>query len=135
MVLTNATITIYNRKYDKPTGFDIWNRTVIRGVHLYVNHKVALGDSGVKSADLYKIRIPEEVENAEWYLSPEEYVSCSDPSGYWTIQNEDHIVIGECVQDIVKPSDLKNMSQRHCKVTSWLDNRFGGLPHWKIEGE
>ena len=128
-------ITIYNRQCDKQSGFDTWHRTVIRGVHLYVNHKVALGDGGVNNADLYKIRIPEDAENTDLYLPPDKYVLCPDPGNHWTIQNEDHIVIGECLQDIEKPSDLKKVSQRHCKITSWSDNRFGGLPHWKIEGE
>ena len=73
MVLTNATITIYNRKYDKPTGFDVWNRTVIHGVHVYINHKAQLMESGLKSADIYKIRIPTNVENVDQYLPPEEY--------------------------------------------------------------
>ena len=57
-MLTNADITIYNRKFDKKTGFDLWNRTVIRDVHVYVDHKVSVGDTGLNSADVYKIRIP-----------------------------------------------------------------------------
>ena len=28
-MLTNADITIYNRKFDKKTGFDLWNRTCL----------------------------------------------------------------------------------------------------------
>ena len=53
MMLANATITIYNRKAGSKTTFDTWNRTVIRGVHVYVDHKVSAGDSGLNSAEVY----------------------------------------------------------------------------------
>ena len=68
MMLANATITIYNRKAGSKTTFDTWNRTVIRGVHVYVDHKVSAGDSGLNSAEVYKIRIPTDVENADQYF-------------------------------------------------------------------
>lgn len=134
MVLTNAMITIYNRKYDKTTGFDTWNRTVIHGVHVYINHKAQLMESGLKSADIYKIRIPTDVENVDQYLPPEEYAKMDNPGDYWTIQNDDHIVLGDCDKEIEKPADLSDIRLRHCKVLSWSDNRFGGLPHWRIGG-
>lgn len=35
----------------------------------------------------------------------------------------------------IAAADLKDVRLRHCKVLSWSDNRFGGLPHWRIEGE
>ena len=72
-MLTNATITVYNRGYDPLTRFDTWHRTVIENVHVYVNHKASVGDSGLNSAEVYKIRIPADVENADQYLPPEEY--------------------------------------------------------------
>ena len=76
-MLTNADITIYNHIYDKATRLDEWRRTVIHGVHFYVDNKVSVGDS----------------------------------------------------------ADLSKAHRQHCKITSWSDNRFGGLPHWRIGGE
>mgnify|MGYP000064864605 FL=1 len=134
-MLTNATITVYNHKYDLLTHFDTWHRTVIENVHIYVNHKASAGDSGLNSAEVYKIRIPTDVENADQYLPPEEYAKLEDPEEHWTIQTDDQIVLGEYAQEIERPADLKDVRLRHCKVLSWSDNRFGGLPHWKIEGE
>ena len=133
-MLTNADITIYNRKFDKKTSFDLWNRTVIRDVHVYVDHKASVGDSGLNSAEVYKIRIPTDVENADQYLPPEEFVKKDNPGNYWTIQIDDHIVLEECTKEIEKPADLKDVRLRHCKVLSWSDNRFRGLPHWRIGG-
>ncbi len=133
-MLTNATITIYNRIPGKKNTFDTWHRTVIRDVHVYVDHKASVGDSGLNSAEVYKIRIPTDVENADQYLPPEEYRELSSPAGYWTIQIDDRIVLGECDKEIEKPADLTDVRLRHCKVLSWSDNRFGGLPHWRIGG-
>ena len=133
-MLTNATITIYNRKPGNKNTFDTWHRTVIRDVHVYVDHKASVGDSGLNSAEVYKIRIPTDVENADQYLPPEEFAKKDNPGDYWTIQIDDHIVLEECTKEIEKPADLKDVRLRHCKVLSWSDNRFGGLPHWRIGG-
>lgn len=97
-MLTNADITIYNRKFDKKTGFDLWNRTVIRDVHVYVDHKVSVGDTGLNSADVYKIRIPDNVGNADLYLPPEEYAALENPSGHWTILITIEIVLKSSLQ-------------------------------------
>ena len=91
--------------------------------------------SGLNSAEVYKIRIPADIENANQYLPPEEYAKLKDPEEHWTIQTDDQIVLGEYDQEIERPADLKDVRLRHCKVLSWSDNRFGGLPHWRIEGE
>lgn len=133
-MLTNATITIYNRIPGKKNTCDTWHRTVIRDVHVYVDHKASVGDSGLNSAEVYKIRIPTDVENADQYLPPEEFVKKDNPGNYWTIQIDDHIVLEECIKEIEKPADLKDVRLRHCKVLSWSDNRFRGLPHWRIGG-
>ena len=133
-MLTNATITIYNRIPGKKNTFDTWHRTVIRDVHVYVDHKASVVDSGLNSAEEYKIRIPTDVENADQYLPQEEYVKKDNPGDCWTIQIDDHIVLGESDNEIEKPADLTDVRLRHCKVLSWSDNRFGGLPHWRIGG-
>lgn len=134
-MIANADITIYNRKYNKETRLDDWQRTVIRGVHFYVNNKVSLVESGLKSADVFKIRIPEDAEFDKEYLSEDEYARAEDVSYAWTLQNDDYVVRGECELEIEKPSDLKELHKQYCKITSWSDNRFGGLPHWRIGGE
>lgn len=132
---TNADITLYNRKYNKNTRLDGWQRTVIYGVHFYVDNKVSVGDGGLNSADVYKIRIPEDAECNREYISEDKYASLEDTSKHWTIQEDDIIVRGVCDINIEKPADLKVLHKKYCKVTSWADNRFGGLPHWRIGGE
>lgn len=133
-MITNAHITIYNRKYNKETRLDSWHRTIIKGVYFYVDNKVSAGDGGLNSADVYKIRIPEDAKCAKTYISEDEYEN-ADESFYWTLREDDLVVRGICDVDIQKPADLKTLRKRYCKITSWSDNRFGGLPHWRIGGE
>lgn len=134
-MITNADITIYNHKYNKETRLDDWNKTIIQGVHFYVDNKVALDENGVKSADIFKIRIPSNSFCEKTYLPEDEYTSVSDVSSYWTLQDGDYVVRGKCDMDIAKPADLKKIHKQCCKVVSWSDNRFGSTPHWRIGGE
>lgn len=129
---TNADITIYNRKFQKDTRLDEWYRTVIRGVYFYVDNKVSVGDNGLNSADVYKIRIPEDAKCESVYIPEHEYANMVNPKGYWTLQEGDYIVNGACVMDISKPADLEGL--RKCKILSWSDNRHGRLPHWRVGG-
>lgn len=133
-MITNSDITVYNRISGDSTHYDTWNRTVLHGVHVHVDHKTAITDNGLKSAEVYKIRIPADIPEAGQYLPPDQFACCGG-HGYWTIQNDDQIVLGECQIEIERPADLKAVFQKHCKVTSWSDNRFGTTPHWRIGGE
>lgn len=133
-MITNGDITVYNRISGDSTHYDTWIRTVLHGVHVHVDHKTAVTDNGLKSAEVYKIRIPANIPEAGQYLPPDQFACCGG-YGYWTIQNDDQIVLGECQIAIERPADLKAVFQKHCKVTSWSDNRFGATPHWRIGGE
>lgn len=135
-MITNADITLYNHYYDKSTRLDKWKKTVIRGVHFYVDHKVSVGDNGLNSADIYKIRIPVDADIQGEYLSEDDWIARGENvMGRWTLQSDDIVVLGECDMNIDRPAQLKEAGRRYCKVTSWSDNRFGGLPHWRIGGE
>lgn len=133
-MLTNADITLYNHKTDKKTRLDEWHRTVFKGVHFYVDNKVSVGDKGLNSADSYKIRIPEDVDCEKAYIPENEFLSAEGVPDGWTLQEDDIIVRGICEIEIEKPADLKNQGVRYCKIVSWSDNRFGGLPHWRVGG-
>lgn len=135
-MITNADITIYNRYYDKNTRLDKWHRTIIHGVHFYADHKVSVGDNGLNSADVYKIRIPVDADFLDEYVPEDDWTSRGcDILGKWTLRNDDIVVLGECYLNIERPAQLQEAGKRYCKITSWSDNRFGGLPHWRIGGE
>ena len=77
-MITNADITLYNHYLDRDTRLDNWHRAIIRGVHFYVDHKVSVGDNGVNSADIYKIRIPEDAEFSGQYISEDEWLELGE---------------------------------------------------------
>ena len=98
-MITNADVTVYNRISGDSTHYDTWIRTVLHGVHVHVDHKTAVTDNGLKSAEVYKIRIPADIPEAGQYLPPDQFACCGG-YGYWTIQNDDQIVLGECQIEI-----------------------------------
>lgn len=132
-MLTNADITIYNKKYDPNTRNDTWHRTVLGGVHFYCEHKVQLLAAGLANADLYKIRVPLHVRTDRQYAPQAEYQAAGDVSGLWTIQKGDYVVHGTG-PEVASLGELQKTGLEICKVTAWSDNRRGGLPHWRIEG-
>lgn len=132
-MITNGDITIYNREYNPQTRLDIWHRTVIKNVWRHADNKVAQTDSGLKSSDAFKIRIPKASPDKP-YLDPESYAAVENKDKYWTIQEDDIVVLSACKQDISKPSDLKEKHIRYAKIVSWSNNDVGSQPHWRIGG-
>ena len=133
-MITNADITLYNHRMNKETRLDEWHRTVLKGVHFYVDHKVAVGDKGLNGADVYKIRIPETAACQKGYVPESEFLSLEGEPESWTLRKGDVVVRGICELEIEKPADLAGHGVQYCTVTSWSDNHFGGLPHWRVGG-
>ncbi len=89
---------------------------MIKGVHFFVDHKVSVGDNGLNSADVYKIRIPIDAEIDGIYMTEDEWMdSGTDVQGKWTLQSDDIVVLGECNMDIKRPAELKEAGKRYCK--------------------
>lgn len=130
-MLTNADVTVYNSFPDPESRMRVWHRTMIKGVWFHVDNKVSLTDGGLASADAYKVRIPVHADfGGSQYVPPDEYAGAD---GTWTLKNDDYIVKG-IGPDIEKPADLQKESRPVFKVTSWSDNRHGGLKHWRAGG-
>lgn len=131
-MITNADITVYNRHYDREKGYDIYRRTVIRSVWFFVDNKVQITESGVLAADIYKVRIPVSADTeGSIYVPPDKYAGAEHT---WTLQADDYVCRGICELEIEKPAELKKEISQVFKITSWSDNRFGGLSHWRIGG-
>ena len=129
---TNADITIYNAVYDPETRLNSYCRTVIRGVWFYVDNKTEVTTDGLRSADVFKVRIPTHADfGGTEYVPPWEYTGAA---GTWTLKADDYVVRGILENEIEKPADLKKEGRQVFRITSWSDNRFGGLPHWRIGG-
>lgn len=128
-MITNADMTIFNKVADKENKRFVYRAHYISAVHFYTDQKATVGDAGIKSADLYKIRIPE--EQLSCYMTPEEFAR--DQTG-WTVDNDDLFVLGEYDKDIIGVGDLAKLHRPYGVVSSWSDNRRGGLPHIRIGG-
>lgn len=133
-MITNADITIYNQKSNPVTKLTEYVRTQIRNVHWYTDQKTSVDQSGVHSADIYKIRIPEESVTDREFLDHSEWKQSEDTDGYWTIQNDDLVVRGLVDDDIRQASDLLNKYPYVARVNSFSDNRRGNNPHFRIGG-
>lgn len=136
-MITNADITIFNkRRIDKATARPVYFRTQIKGVNFYTDQKVRVtDDGGVVSADVYKIRIPEDADTqGKQYIDADRYAELTDEEAlsYWTINNDDLFGRGLLI-DFEKESEFLKR-QYTGKILSFADNRRGGLPHWRIGG-
>lgn len=135
-MITNASLTIYNRKMNPATKQYVYKRTEIPEIHWYTDQKVQImaGDKGLASADLYKIRIP--ANQTDKFLPANEYAALTfgEETDYWTVENGDLFVRGIVTDEITKESDLKSKHYIYGKVMSYSDNRSGGIPHIRIGG-
>ena len=110
-MLTNTDITIYNREYDPETRLDSWRRVYVPEAWWYKNEKASITTDGLKSADVYTIRI-------------------FDTS--IVLKKDDYIVKGNCDVMMQTVKDLEGLEKT--RVTSVNYNTFGGNPHIKAEG-
>ena len=135
-MITNADLTIYNKRgVNKKTARTIYLKTQIRGVNFYTKQVTNVFDQGLKSADLYQIRIPLSADTqGKQYIDADLYKKLSDEEAvhYWTINNGDLFGKG-LLEDFEKESEF--LKQQYTgKVLSFSDNRRGSLQHWKIGG-
>lgn len=135
---TNADLTIYNYWYNPDTKKREYRGTKIEGIHWYTDQKTNVGDKGLVSADLYKIRIPNhaKVQAGRTYVEAKIYafLPASEVDKHWTIDNEDVFVRGLVDGAVEKMADLTVNHALVGKVNSFSDNRFGCNPHIRIGG-
>ena len=110
-MLTNTDITIYNSEYNPESRLDAWHRVYVPEAWWYKNEKASITTDGLKSADVYTIRIP-------------------DTS--ITLKKDDYIVKGNCNVAMETVKDLDGLEKT--RVTSVNYNTFGGNPHIKAVG-
>lgn len=139
-MITNADITIFNKRYIKAERTEKFVPSVVRGVYLYFQKAVS-GGSDRKRSDSYIIRIPEDADTGgKEYVSQKEYAALDDEvcSGYWTLQPGAIIVRGVAGPKAATETELMKEFQDVITVTNFSDNRSCGsksVRHWRIGGE
>lgn len=132
-MLTNATITIFNKFPDRENRRFVYVPHVLKDVWFHTDQKTAVADAGLVSADSYRIRIPHPCVG---WVSENYYVNQGSPDGIWTVQNGDFFLVGEW--DDGNVSGIKDIQDRfHGIVGTVLSHSeifFGTAPHIRIGG-
>ena len=133
MRLCNETITVFNAKLDRTSGYDRYHGTVINGVSWFCKIATAV-DKGLKAANAFTIRIPENADfGGKMYVNPLDFASAEDVSNVFTLKNGDIIVRGAVTGDNHKPSDL-HKDHEAFTILGVTEDRRARAPHWKVIG-
>lgn len=136
MRLCNETITVFNAQLDGTSGIDRYHPTVISGVSWFCEVAATVDDSGLKAANKFTIRIPEDADfSGKRYVSPATYAA-GDPAEVFTLRNGDIIIKGTLDQEGLTPSALLKMCGEIVTILGVTDNRRAPRgKHWKVVGK
>lgn len=124
VIFKNADITIYNKYYDKVTGYDKYQRTVIKGVNWQSKRNATLTlANGLFVQDSVLIFI----DKLEGYVSPRTFklLSDIDRPNHFTYGIGDKIVKGEIDFTVagVKPYSLADLEKGYDNVVTIMGVR------------
>ena len=136
MKLCTDTLTLYNARYNAAEDKTEYHRTVISGISWYSAIKSTVTDKGLKSANLYTIRIPLEADfGGKSWADPKSYTAAGDVSGMFTLNEGDIIVKGAVSLEITTPKQLHSEYSDCFTILSVTDNRRAlNAKHWKVVG-
>lgn len=132
----SETITLYNKRLNKRTGYDRYEPTIIRGVSWFCEVASTVDSSGLKTANKFTIRIPEDADfSGKTYVLPVEYPD-EDPEESFTLNQGDIIVHAEADPDErMTPADLQETYGEIVTILSVTDSRKRPhARHWKVVG-
>ncbi|MCB2308827.1 hypothetical protein LGL08_20545 [Clostridium estertheticum] len=134
VLFKNANLTLYNRYYDFTSGYDKYQRTVIKGVDWNGRRNATVTDKGLLMADSVLIII-DKLDN---YISPKQFARLSDSERvtYFTLAMGDKIVKGEIDFEVtgVKPYSIADLENNFDDVVNVMSAR-PLTDHWEIEGK
>lgn len=134
MVGFDQTITIYNKWHNPATKKTLWPKTVITGASWAGCQRVTTGE-GLTSTDGYSVRIPL-YAFPDGFLKRDVYAVLSDPTGHWTAQNGDVVVLGEGPDAVSGITEITKRFTDCFTVTAvHSDNMTRLLPHIRLEGK
>ncbi len=136
MNLSDDTLTLYNARYNPTLDKTEYFRTVISGISWYSTVKSTVTDKGLKSANMYTIRIPVDADFGEKsWADPKSYTEAQDVSSLFTLNEGDIITKGIGPVSINTPAQLHSAYSECFTVLSVTDNRRAHhAKHWKVVG-
>ena len=140
MMITNASVTIYNKVYDRDEGSNKYYRTVLEGVNWQDVTKVLPSDTGVVSADVAEGYIPFLIDTEKKYCSPVNFNSEQEKDKFFTFAPEDIIVKGVVADELTKQKDVEHLKNKYgsVRVIAVIETNDNGSPtmqHWKVTAE
>ena len=124
-------MTIYNKVFDSITKTNTYNRTQVTEINWHNDLGTVMASGTVTQKDMFKIR----TGNYEKFLPAAEYLALTDKTGFWTVQRDDVIAKGLLTTEITGIATLQALKEDCFRVTSYSDNRRGGIPNIRIGGE
>ena len=133
-MLTNASITIFNKFPNQKSSKFIYVPHYIQHVWFHKDQKISVASGGMTSADAVRVRIP--MSECSGWIRECEFLNLTDPSGLWTVQDKAFFILGEWsggpVSDL---SELKNGYPGEVwTILSHSENFFGSSKHIRIGG-
>ena len=130
---SEAIITLYNARFDPEADDDVYDRTVITGVHWYNEVVANVGTSGLQAANKCTIRIPIEADfSGKSHAAPSDY---ADPETQFTFRAGDIIVLGNVPDINPRPKDLRKKYVDCVTLLGVTDmTNARSAPHWKVVG-
>ena len=136
-MITNAAITIYNRRRSGRNSVLI--PTVISEASWFYGRRAARGQF-IDNEDSYQVRIPYGADTSgKTYVNPAQYAVMTDEeaAGYWTIQIDDIVLKGEYTSEVNDDRALRELTDDLFVVNTFADNTIRGsdaVKHWRIGG-
>ena len=133
-MLTNTSITIFNKFPDQKSRKFIYVPHYIEQVWFHKDQKISVASGGMTSADAVKVRIP--VSECGNWVDEAAFVDLIEPGESWTVQDKDFFILGEWTGGPV--SDLAELKNGYpgevWTVLSHSENFFGSSQHIRIGG-
>ena len=133
-MLTNASITIFNKFPDQKSRKFIYVPHYIEQVWFHKDQKISVASGGMKSADAVNVRIP--VSECENWVDDAAFADLIEPGESWTVQDKDFFILGEWTGGLV--SDLSELKSGYpgevWTILSHSENFFGSSQHIRIGG-
>jgi hypothetical protein len=137
MKLCGDTLTLFNARLDKVNDTTVYEKTVISGISWYSTIKTVVGDTGLKSANQFTIRIPLDADfSGKAYCDPASYTAADDVSGLFTLKQGDVVVKGTVPDTITTPAQIhKAYPETAFTIQGVIDNRRAlNAKHWRVVG-
>lgn len=140
-MITNADITVFNKRYVKEERTEKFVSTRIKGVSLFSRTGANFGSKNLSQSDTHIIRIPAGANtDGKQYVEQKAYAELGDEESvsFWTLQIG--AIIIPCLVDVdtATETELKQQYPDAITIRNYTDNRSRGsdrMKHWRVGGE